>query len=121
MQYDNNGTMMSQRYVQWYDIPKADYEGSDCKSNMSNKAQDDIQLFQHVQTILKMKMQSIMTDKTILSHAPTQKRTKQSCSARQRKNGQNHLVLLTHEYEQRDRTILSVRWRVNGQTPLIVL
>jgi hypothetical protein len=41
MQYDHNGTMMSQRYVQWYDIPKAGYEGSDCKSNMSDRAQDD--------------------------------------------------------------------------------
>jgi hypothetical protein len=42
MHNDNNGTMMSQRYVEWYDIPKPGYGGSDCESNMSDRAQDDI-------------------------------------------------------------------------------
>jgi hypothetical protein len=37
MLYDNKGTMMSQRYVQWYDIPKAGYEGSDCKSTSATE------------------------------------------------------------------------------------
>jgi hypothetical protein len=39
MQYHNDSTMMSQMYVQLYDIPQAGYEGSDsCKFLMNDKA-----------------------------------------------------------------------------------
>jgi hypothetical protein len=41
MQYRNNGKMMSQMYVQLYDIPLAGYEGNDYRSIINDKALQD--------------------------------------------------------------------------------